>query len=158
MKTYALVFFLIGIVSFSCQKDDDNDDDDNKSRTELITSATWKYDNMMVDTDKDGDADSPVPSGYLESCETDNTLTLHTGGHGVLEEGSTKCDPSDPQSTDFTWELKDNETVLSTSSPIFGSFSGDAKITVLTSSKLQLQKEITVPVLGSVNVILDLKH
>ena len=158
MKTYALVLFLIGTVSVSCQKDNDGDLDDNKTKTELITASTWRFDQAQIDADKNGTPDGPVPAGFLEACVTDNTLTLKSDGTGTLDEGATRCDPADPQSTSISWEFKDGETVLSSASPIFGGMSGDAKITALTATKLQLQKAMDVPVLGSVNIILDLKH
>lgn len=158
MKIYALLLFLIGTIAFSCQKDDDDDPDAGKSKTELITSATWRYDTIRLDVNKDGTPDTELPPDYIETCVTDNTLTFHSGGHGVHDEGATKCDGADPQSTDFTWEFKNNEQILSSPDPIFGGFSGDTKITVLSSSKLQLQREMSVPVIGSVNIVLDLKH
>jgi hypothetical protein len=159
MRIYALLLFLIGTIAFSCQKDDNDDDPDaGKSRIELITSATWRYDTIRLYTDNDGEPDIDLPDEYRPSCLTDNTLTFHAGGHGVHDEGASKCDDGDPQSTDFSWEFKDNENVLSSPDPIFGGFSGDSKITVLTSSKMQLQREMTVPLFGTVNIVLDLKH
>jgi hypothetical protein len=42
--------------------------------------------------------------------------------------------------------------------PIFGGLSGDVKIAVLNSSKLEVIKEYPVSGTTSVNIILDLKH
>jgi hypothetical protein len=155
MIKYALSLLLIGIVVFSCKKSSDK----GPSKTELITSATWKYDTIAIDADKNGTPDTQVPPGYLEQCELDNTLTLKADSTGVLDEGPTKCSSTDPQTTPIHWSFKENETVLSSPDPIFGGFSGDAKINTLTSTKLEVVKEVTItgfPI--SVNVVLDLKH
>jgi hypothetical protein len=153
MIKYAFVMLSIGFVVFSCKKDDDK----GPSKTELLTSATWKYDTVMIDANKDGKPDMAVPSGAINSCNFDNTITFNKDSTGILDEGANKCSGS-AQTTSFQWWFKENETVLYSPNPIFGGYSGDAKVTVLTSTKLEVLKEITVPVLGSVNVVLDMKH
>lgn len=154
MKRY--IPLLVGCLTiiYSCKKDS------GKSRTELITSAAWKYDNAAVDANMDGVADSPVPPGYLEDCDLDNTVLLNTDGSGVVDEGGTRCDPANPQTINITWAFKDNEKVINIPQTIFGSISGDAEIKILTETKLQLLKQVTVNVGVPVtaNVIIDLKH
>lgn len=155
MKRY-ISLLLLGclVISFGCKKGS------SKSRTELITSATWKFESAAVDANMDGVAESPVPPGYLEDCDLDNTVLLKTDGSGVVDEGGTKCDLNNPQTIDITWTFKDNEKVINIPQTIFGSISGDAEIKILTESKLQLLKQITVNVGVPVtaNVIIDLKH
>lgn len=154
LSSVAMALFTIG-----CSKD--NDDDNGPSeRMQLITSASWKYDNAQIDYDKDGTGDSDLPAGILEDCDKDNIITLRTDSTGTIDEGTTKCDVGDPQTVDITWEFKENETVINIPQNIFGDLSGDAKIKTLTSTKLTLIKEVHVdqPVSADVNVILDLKH
>ena len=153
MIKYAFVVLSIGFVVFSCQKDKDK----GQSKTELLTSATWKYDTVAIDYDKDGKPDMKVPPDAIDACNFDNTITFKTDSTGILDEGSNKCS-GNAQTTTFKWWFKENETVLYSPDPIFGGLSGDAKISILTSSKLEVIKEMTVPVLGSVNVVLDMKH
>ena len=153
MIKYAFVVLSIGFVVFSCQKDKDK----GQSKTELLTSATWRYDTVAIDYNKDGKPDMPVPASAIDACNFDNTITFKTDSTGILDEGANKCS-GNAQTTTFKWWFKENETVLYSPDPIFGGLSGDAKITVLTSSKLEVIKEMTVPVLGSVNVVLDMKH
>ncbi|MFT3826873.1 MAG: hypothetical protein QM731_23315 [Chitinophagaceae bacterium] len=151
----ASLFALMAHLSF-CKKSSSGE---SASNTELITSATWKFDNAWLDTDKDGKADSPIPSIYLKSCQTDNQVTLVAGGTGSLDEGASKCSVDDPQTNSFTWSFKDNEATINLSTAIIAGVEGDIKITALTETKLQLQKEVTYAGLSqSVNVILDLKH
>jgi lipocalin-like protein len=155
MKNYALALFVIGMMAVGCQKESNDDDGTSNGKMELITSSSWKFDQANVDTDDDGDGDFPAP---IDACVTDNILTFKSDSTGTVAEGATKCDPSDPNSTAFTWSFKSDQTILSTPGEIVPGVSGDIKITVLTSSKLQLQKVVNLPVLGNKNVIVDLKH
>jgi hypothetical protein len=154
MKHYIPFLFAVICICYSCKKDKDD-----ASRTELITSAAWKYDKAMVDSDSDGDGDIDVPAGTVDECEADNTLTFKTDGTGVINEGATKCDSGDPQTVNFTWTFTNNETTINIPVGVFPGFSGDVKILSLTSTKLQLQKVVTVPGIPlPVNLIVDLKH
>jgi len=154
MKKYLFAVAVIGLALFSCKKDKDNS---SASKVQLITSSTWKYDTAMMDSNKDGTPDGPLPAGILATCTTDNTITFKKDSTGVLDEGATKCSSTDAQSTSFTWYFKDNESVLYSPNPIFGGYSGDAKISSITDSKLVLIKEFTYSIY-TVNVILTLKH
>jgi hypothetical protein len=50
-----------------------------------------------------------------ENCEKDNITTFKTNSEGEFNEGGSKCDPSDAQSTSFLWTLTNNNTTLSIS-------------------------------------------
>ncbi len=156
-KSIRYMLLLMVVTQFTyCKKSSSSED---TSRTTLITSASWKFDNAWLDVDKDGKADSPIPSSYLKSCQTDNVVTLKSDGTGTLDEGASKCNTEDPQTSSFTWLFKDNENTINLSTAIITGVEGDIKITALTGSKLQLQKEVVyVGFPQSVNIILDLKH
>ena len=46
------------------------------------------------------------------ACFQDDIYTFKTSGQGVIDESTTKCDAADPQTFPFTWELKNNNTIL----------------------------------------------
>ena len=130
---------------------------------ELITSAAWKYDTAAIDQNRDGTTDMALPPGLLLACDKDNLVTLMDNNTGTIDEGLTKCDPGDPQTTPITWEFKNNETVINIPDTLFGSISGDAQIKELTTTKLRLVKEVTVgppavPISITVDVHVTLKH
>ena len=104
----ALVLFCT-ITLFSCSKDDD------KSKTELITSGTWKItaftSNPAVDWDGDGDTETDI-YGSMEACEKDNITTFKSDGTAQDDEGATKCDSDDPQITSFEWSFTNNESKI----------------------------------------------
>jgi len=158
MKNYVFALLSIGFIIFSCNKDDNNGNDDVKAKTTLLTSATWKYDTAAIDVDKNGTPDQALPAGYIENCEKDNTITFKSDSTGTLNEGATKCNSTDPQTTSFKWWFKDNGATLYSPDPIFGGLSGDAKVSELTSTKLRVLKEVTVAPSYTVNIVLDLKH
>ncbi len=157
MKYYVLALVSIGFIIFSCNKDDDKKDD-LSTKIQLMTSATWKYDTAAIDIDKNGTPDQALPAGTIETCEKDNVITFKSDSTGTLNEGSTKCDPGDPQTTSFKWWFKDNGAVLYSPDPIFGGLSGDVKVIDLTAAKLRVTKEVTVAPAYTVNIVLDLKH
>ncbi|HYC28565.1 MAG TPA: lipocalin family protein [Chitinophagaceae bacterium] len=128
-----------------------------KSKTELLTQSTWRFDNAALDVDGNGTPDSPVPPGFLQSCDTDNTLTFKSDNTGVVDEGATRCDPAGPQTIPFTWTFKDNEQSITLSNVAFGGLNGDVTLKTLNDTQLELHKDINV--LGTaVNVIVYLKH
>jgi hypothetical protein len=160
MKKYVFAMLSIGFIIFSCNKDDDDDKGtDEKSKIQLITSATWKYDTAAV-ADKNGNPVSPLPGDVIKSCDKDNTITFKSDSTGVLNEGTTKCSSADPQTTNFKWWFKENGTVLYTPDDIFGSssFTGDFKVIELTATKLRVTKEVTIAPFPTTNIVLVLKH
>lgn len=154
----AMVLVLGVLCVASCSKSDS--DEKGKTNTDKISASTWKYDKAEIDANKDGTADTPIPAGYLEACETDNLITFKADGSGTIDEGPAKCDPTDPQSLAFTWTFKANETILNFPTAIITGVSGDVTIKSLTETSMVLVKDvsITTPFPANVNVILTLKH
>ncbi len=142
------------LISFGCKKSDSS----GPSKTELITSASWKYDNAGLDINKDGFIDTALPPGYVGDCDKDNTLTFKSDGTGTLDEGASKCDPGNPQTSPFTWSFKNGETTINFPTVILTGISGDVTIQKLTSTELDFIKEINIGAPATVNVIVELKH
>jgi hypothetical protein len=161
MKKYVFALLSIGFIIWGCGKDDDDDNNNSgdKEKIQLITSATWKYDTAAI-ADNNGNPVSALPQGVIETCDRDNTITFKSDSTGVLNEGTTKCNSADPQTTNFKWWFKENGTVLYTPDDIFGSaaFTGDFKVVELTSTRLRVTKQVTVAPYPSTNVVLYLKH
>jgi hypothetical protein len=141
------------ITLFSCQKS--NDGDEPKTKTALLTASLWKINSVGLDLDKNNTVDLPYP---LENCEKDNTLEFKTDGTGISREGATKCDPEDPDSENFNWSLKNNDTILNIAIP--GSFfAGDATIITLNETTMEAYLDINDPDTGTqVRIIFKLTH
>ena len=123
----------------SCGKD--NDEPSSKSKTELLTAQVWKISTVGLDIDKNGTVDFPYP---LEDCEKDDEFSFKTNGTGIADQGSSKCDEADPQTTEFTWAFKSNETILNVSIPN-SLLTGDMIIKTLNSSTLETYIDVVDP-------------
>jgi hypothetical protein len=150
---------LTALYLISCSKGGD-DNGGNDAQMDLITSAAWKYDTAGIDLSGDGNIDQALPDGMVDDCERDNVITFVDNGTGTVDEGGSKCDINDPQSTPLTWQFKNNGKVLNIPDTLYGKFTGDADIKALTATKLKLKKtvHITDPITMDVDVVIELKH
>lgn len=154
MKSIITILLGIALVSIvACSKKSSG-----TSRTELVTKATWRYENSGLDVNKDGFIDTSLPPGYVENCDKDNTLTFKSDGTGIMDEGASKCDPGNPQSSPFTWTFKNGETVINFPSVVLSGISGDVTILKLTDTELDISKEVNIGSPTTVNVIVEFKH
>lgn len=150
---YIIIASVICLGFLSCEKDDSNN---TPTKTALITQSAWKYDDAGADLDKNGSIDFSFTS-QIPPCVTDNTLTLRTDGTGTVDEGATKCDASDPQTTAVTWSFANNETTLNLGGGGLLGISGQMKIVTLDQTNLTLSKDTTYQ--GTqVAFVLKLKH
>ncbi len=148
------ILFLAPFVA--CDKDDD---DDEKTKTELVSQGSWKYESAMVDSDNNGTGDSPVPASFIAACQTDNVITISANGTGTIDEGATKCNVGDPQTSPFTWVWGNNETTVTFNTAIFAGASGEFKVLSVTETNLVMSKQVTVPSIPfPVTVIATFKH
>jgi len=147
IKSIVPILLSVGFYLASCDKS--SDDSTSKTKTELITQGSWKFDNAKV-----GGIDV---SAFLQTCQKDNILVFASAGTGSLDEGPTKCDPGDPQTATFTWNFASNETVLHVSTVLFTGGSSDFNIVTLTGTQLVLSQNITVS--GTTqNAVVTFKH
>jgi hypothetical protein len=156
-KPIIVALLLAGFAIASCDKDDDNDTP--VTAVDLITSGTWSIDTIGFDADKNGTIDSPVPGGF-DACDLDNTLTFNKdSATGVFDEGALKCDPADPQSIDFGYQLKNNDSVINFTGNLPGELKGDVNILTLTNTQFIMSKRVvlTFPVAFDQNIIISLK-
>jgi len=112
-----LLILCAGIATLAaCKKKDDN-----KSRTEYLTSGKWFISSYYY-YDKITDANGTVTdltdtTEYpTEACEKDNFITFKADGTLTSDEGATKCDTSDDQTSTGTWAFVENESKISITS------------------------------------------
>ncbi|HJW16010.1 MAG TPA: hypothetical protein VJ499_02770 [Flavisolibacter sp.] len=149
---FLILTICFSLFLFSCKKDSTT----SATKTDLITKAAWKFQDAGADMDKNGTIDFSI-SSQLQDCEKDNTLMLHTDGTGILDEGATKCDPSDPQSSNVNWSFSNNESFLNfTGAGILG-ISGQFKILSLTETALSFSKDTTLNG-TAISLLIQLKH
>ncbi|MGZ8511011.1 MAG: lipocalin family protein [Chitinophagaceae bacterium] len=109
----ALLLVMTGAITFqACKKDKK---DSTKTKTELITTGTWKITAQTVNPALDWDGDGDVETNLFddtEACLKDNFITFKTNATAEENEGATKCDPLDDQIYNMSWNFTDNETKI----------------------------------------------
>jgi Lipocalin-like domain len=118
----ALFLFSFVILSGigACKKDSAAD----KSRTELITQAAWK---LVKSESKTGTGAWVDGTGLFLACEKDDNFVFRTNASYEINEGLTKCAPTDPQIYETgTWAFQTNETEVRLTST--GSSSSDISV------------------------------
>lgn len=156
MKFTLILAVLFSAVLISCDKDDDAP---AVTRTQMISSSSWKYDTAGIDVSKDGSIDTEIPSIYFPDCVKDNSITFRADGTGTIDEGSSKCDPDDEQTSNFTWTFKNSETIINFPEVVFEQLSGDVVVKSLSATQLVLiKKDFNLGIPTTVDIIVQLKH
>ncbi len=127
---FAAILF-VGPFFIACNKNDNPP----KSNTDYIIQGSWKFDKA---TSNGSDV-----SGVIQACYKDNVLTFTANGNGTLDEGASKCNSGDPQSTNFTWNFTNNGSTLNVSSGIIVGQAGSFKILSLNDSQMALEATIS---------------
>jgi len=89
---------------------------DSLSKTDMLTDASgWK----MTALTTDPAFVNPITGTQItdlyaqfDACDKDDITTFNSNGTYVSDEGATKCDPSDPQTTSGTWLLSADENTI----------------------------------------------
>ena len=122
MKKLLLSLTVLSVIGFSSCSDKKTDDPQPKakSRTELLTSAHWQMiaGTIVPPITIDIFGQTVTISDIFdftgaEPCSKDDLQIFNTDGTITNDEGPTKCDPSDPQtSSGGTWAFFENDTKL----------------------------------------------
>jgi hypothetical protein len=135
LKQMLLISSFISITFISgCGKD--KDPVPVKTKTQLLTQSTWKFSTATV-----GGSDV---SAFLQTCQKDNILTFVAAGTGIVDEGLTKCNMADPQTSPFTWNFQSSETILFISATLFSGGSSTFNLVTLTETKLVVSQNVTI--------------
>jgi hypothetical protein len=156
MKIFSslLLLTVMGFGVFACKKNTTA----AESKTDFLASGAWVHESSGVDVDKNGTIELSLEAGGVPKCRLDNVLTFQKNNTATADEGATKCNTADPQTTQFNWQFADNETALVFSGNVFTQLNGKFSIRTLSKTNLSLSKDTTVSGLGNVAVIVNLKH
>lgn len=148
MKNFKMIlaFLAIATVSLSgCKKDDDD------SKTDMLTDKNWKMTALTVDPPLNVGG-TMISNVYpqIPACQQDDLTIFNDNGTVTFDEGSTKCDPADPQSTQGTWTWNTDETILSitdggiTESYTVVSLNNDVMVATFTDNSSGIVETYTV--------------
>jgi hypothetical protein len=130
MESFLISTTIFVLLTISCNKKDSNS---SLSKRDLLTSGSWKLTAVVADDDANGSYETDRFASFSD-CYKDNYYTFRSNGELELNEGPTKCDPIDPQTETYSWELTQNETHL-----IFGF--DEYKLEELTASTLKWKED-----------------
>jgi hypothetical protein len=134
------IFCLLGLILIlgACK----NDDDSSAPKATLLTNGKWKIvaSKANISLAAGGTTEFDLLA-FLSTCEKDGHFVFQSAGVLISDEGTTKCDPDDPQQTTGTWELTQNETYLKVSGTDL-EFEGE--IAELTASKLVIKYDTDI--------------
>lgn len=97
-----LILVLFGSLFVSaCKKDE-------PTRTELLTGKNWRISAATVNPALDLGTGTPTSDFFalIPTCAKDNILNFSANGTVISDEGATKCDSNDPQTSSGTWVFK----------------------------------------------------
>lgn len=137
LKT-SIVLGLFCFVIAGCKKSSHT-----KTKTELITQSSWKFDHATASGF--GDISAQIPA-----CYKDNVVVFASNGTGTVDESTNVCSPAAPSS--FTWSFQSNETMLHLSAALFSGGSGDFTIVSLTETNLVVSQMVILPPPNSIQV------
>ena len=159
MKIFSSLLLISAVCTglLACHKDSTPDPTPTSTNMTNLTASTWLYESAGVDVDKNGTIDLPLTSTEVPPCLADNKLTFKTDNTAIADEGATKCNTSNPQTSTFNWNFTNNEKILNISSPVFSVFSGNLNILTLSSSKLTLGRDTVISTIP-MQVVVNLKH
>ncbi len=123
------------LTAASCKKDNN----DEKSKDDLLTSGSWKMAAWTIDPAVEIQGMTYTDLfAFLPDCSKDDFMTFDSDGTVVYDEGATKCDAGDPQTTTGTWMFNSDQTELTMAQ----TDSTEAyHLDELTDSKLQLSMD-----------------
>lgn len=109
------------------------------TKTELLTAGPWIGSALTANPGIDPfGSGTPITdlwnSVLISACSKDDFTVYKTDGTYVIDDGATKCDPADPQTTTGTWKFATNETQM-----ILDSSSTPYNIMKLDASTLEYQ-------------------
>lgn len=145
------------VIFWSCKKSSSSSST-SSSPAALIASAPWKYDTSGVDLNGDNKIDAgDLADTLLKPCQKDDIFTFNKDSTGTIDEGASKCNVGDPQTTPLFWDLTGSDKVLNVTS--LSVLNGSLNIYSLSSTQMLLYKDTTVSGLPiSLRYLILLKH
>ena len=162
MKRFLFTALAAMALFAACKKSNDDDDTPAVTNTTRLTTQAWVYKSAGLDMDRNGTIDQDLPPGALTPCRLDNQYVFAAGGTGTMNEGATKCNTTDPQTTPFTWAFANNETSMDLSGAALFGLGGRFTVRALSDTLLSIARDSTIsfPPLPptTVSILINLKH
>lgn len=131
MKKLSLFLFVAASLG-ACRKGSDTATP-TPSRTDLLTAKSWRLTTATISI-----GGFPFP-GAINACSMDDFLKFGTNKVLTHDEGATKCDPTDPQTDNGTWDMpSDTKLTLALPNSDFPGGTFDIKELSATAMRLSI--------------------
>ena len=137
MRKVSLLLLLAAALG-SCKKDNETTPA-TASKADMLAAKSWRISAQTSTYTINGTPIVTNEYSSMTACEKDNFLKFNANKTAVFDEGASKCDPSDPQTQNGTWELTANDTKLNLLDPSQGSISIPFDVIALSATTLQLR-------------------
>lgn len=116
LQLAGILMLVMAFAVSSCKKDDE---DDSNNVKDILTSGNWKITAMTVDPGVDFGGGFVINDLYsmMPAYTKDDFVTFQSDGKVIFDEGPTKYQPSDPQTTEGTWSLSSDNKTLTIKEP-----------------------------------------
>lgn len=123
--TYFALMLMLASLVFSCKKKDPEPTPQQK------VTGNWRLTFARITVD--GVSENGQP------CELDNTFNFQASGAFTIDEGATKCDPSDPQTSTGTWSITADGKTMNINDSNSGGISVAFEVLELTSKVMRIK-------------------
>lgn len=115
---------------------------------DYLTSGTWKFSKAT--------ASGINVTSLIDACIRDNTITFNkasSGNTGVVDEGPTKCNATDPQTINFTWTFDANFNRIILTGSVMLLPGGSNEFTVVRASNTELVLSQNISIAGAPQLV-----
>jgi hypothetical protein len=147
MKKLSLLL-LAALALGSCKKNDDNTPSTPTTPTNSLTAKSWRITAQKTTTTIASTPTTTDDYAASPACERDNFFKFNANKVAVYDEGASKCDTSDPQAQNGTWDLSSDNKTLTILSPAFGNLAIPFEVVALTDNTLQVRNTETFSLFG----------
>ena len=128
----------------ACKKDSNSTSPAAASRPDLLTAKNWRL-SAYTSTFTAAGTPAVTTDEYagLPACERDNFAKFNTNKSVAFDEGPTKCNTTDPQTENGTWDFNSDYTKLTLGDPQLGGFPVPFDVIDLSASTMALRYTYT---------------
>jgi len=143
MKKLLLVFAAATVLG-ACKKDSEPAPTPTAAtKADVLVAKNWR---LSAQTTTYSIANTPSVSqdeyATYSSCERDNFLKFNANKTLLVDEGATKCDQSDPQTQNGSWDFNSDYSKLTLMDPSQGSVAIPFDVVELTATTMHLRYTI----------------
>jgi len=116
MMKYFILAFSVILIYASCSKSSTP----TVSRQATLRTGRWKISSGSLTVKLPNGKDSSLNyMNFIPACHLDDYIDFNSPNYGAVFSGVTKCNPGDPDSVTFTYNLSDNDNELSINSNFY---------------------------------------